>query len=126
MGLKQEAGARSGGGGQFTPFISSLYCGSPLPSPSRGGGRQGVPSGRAGAAQPRVTPPAGQQGGLGGWGRQAMEAPSTGPEDSAWRSVEGPGLLLAGAELEVIIHGDVGGQHLQIQTIDVLREAGGG
>lgn len=37
----------------------------------------------------------------------------------------GPGEVLAGVELEVIIHGDVGGQHLQIQSIDVLQRAGG-
>lgn len=54
-----------------------------------------------------------------------MKAPSAGPGDSPWRSVVGPGEVLAGVELEVIIHGDVGGQHLQIQSIDVLQRAGG-
>lgn len=37
----------------------------------------------------------------------------------------GPGWLLAGVQLEVIIHGNVGGQHLQIQRINVLQGAGG-
>lgn len=54
-----------------------------------------------------------------------MEAPSAGPGGSPRRSVGGPGYVLAGVELEVIIHGDVGGQHLQIQGIGVLRRAGG-
>ena len=57
-----ETGGRNKTGG-VPPLISS-----PLPSPSHGGGGRGVPSGRAGTAQPGVTPPAGQQGGLSGWG----------------------------------------------------------
>lgn len=49
-----------------------------------------------------------------------MEAPCAGSGGSPRRSVVGPGQVLAGVELEVVIHGDVGGQHLQIQRIDVL------
>lgn len=96
-----------------TPLRSLLSCGSPLPSPSHGWGG-GVPSGRAGAAQPGVTPPAGQQGGLRGRGRQAVEAPSARPGGHPQGPVGEPGQVLAGAELEVVVHGDVGGQHLQI------------
>lgn len=54
-----------------------------------------------------------------------MEAPSAGPAHSAWGSVVGPGWLLAGAELEVVIHGDVRGQHLQVQGVGVLQGTGG-
>lgn len=55
-----------------------------------------------------------------------MEAPSTRPGGNPQRSVVEPGQVLTGAELEVIIHGDVGGQHLQIQGIEVLWRAGAG
>lgn len=54
-----------------------------------------------------------------------MKAPSAGPGNSPWWSVVGPGEVLAGVELEVIIHGDVGGQHFQIQSINILQRAGG-
>lgn len=49
-----------------------------------------------------------------------MEAPSTGPAGHPGRSAVDFGQLLAGVELEVIIHGDVGGQHLQVQSVRVL------
>lgn len=50
-----------------------------------------------------------------------MEAPSTGSAGHPRRSAVGPGQLLAGVELEVIIHGDVGSQHLQVQSVRVLK-----
>ena len=53
-----------------------------------------------------------------------MEAPSTGPAGHPGRSAVDFGQLLTGVELEVIIHGDVGGQHLQVQSVRVLQEAG--
>lgn len=94
--MKDEAeeGDRSKIGGQGPSLHSldiPLSCGSPLPSPSHGGGCGGVPTGRARAAQPGVTPPAGQEGRLRGWGRQAVEAPGAGPGDSPRRSVVGSG-----------------------------------
>lgn len=54
-----------------------------------------------------------------------MEAPSTGPAGHPGRSAVDFGQLLTGVELEVIIHGDVGGQHLQVQSVRVLQKAGG-
>lgn len=49
-----------------------------------------------------------------------MEAPSTGSAGHPRGSAVGSGPLLAGVELEVIIHGDVGSQHLQVQSVRVL------
>lgn len=96
------------------------HCGSPLPSSRRQGGCGGIPPGRAGTVQSWITPPAGQQGGLRDGGRQAVEAPSTGPASHPGRSAVDFGQLFVGVELEVIIHGDVWGQHLQVQSVRVL------
>lgn len=49
-----------------------------------------------------------------------MEAPCAGPGDSPCRFVVGSGQLVTGAELEVIVHGDVWSQHFQIQAIGIL------
>lgn len=92
----------------YACVISLFHCGSPLPSSRHYGGCRGIPPGGAGAVQSWIAPPAGQQGGLRDGGRQAMEAPSTGSAGHPRRSAVGPGQLLAGVELEVIIHGDVG------------------
>lgn len=106
--------------GSETFYMPLSRCGSPLPSSRRQGGCGTIPPGRTGTVQSWITPPAGQQGGLRDGRRQAMEAPSTGPAGHPGRSAVDFGQLLAGVELEVIIHGDVGSQHLQVQSVRVL------
>lgn len=104
----------------YACVIPPSRCGSPLPSSRRQGGCGGIPPGGAGTVQSWVTSPTGQQGGLRDGGRQAMEAPSTRPTGHPWRSAVNFGQLLTGVELEVIIHGDVGSQHLQVQRVRIL------